>query len=1108
MSQVSGLLGPLKKQTIQDIAKAQQAITELDTKMTNSPNDYIAPVEAFIKEISKLLGPAPSSKFGIVQLQLSDCFGYAVTLNSIFQKNVVSKIKPELLTDLFKVVCLFATDDIPPNLFKSFEKILKSVIDVLAEVKPKNFNLFDHIKTFNYCEFFGKDLFERIFIVPTANMQYLMSGFHDSLQDEKGRTCLQTWFKSFVAEAKNEGNLQFLPYNVVYVLIEFLKYSGLEITEPLSNFRLIWSKMADQDKSNIITKFTQTIPNSINTFLPIAYLLFLYDTDSLKADLFSEICALIGTSNNTPEFFITYLACIYYFDVTNINVKQFEEFSNGISSSTVVQKTMAAHLVEFHKSTPSLINTPWKYAAMLTAQTHSNLKFGDISFDLPEGMQKRPYANLHLESLFEKKRSSLACVFISVIIDLFALCPSSLCPVDPKVQLAKQFIPGIFNRKKLSDRVIKTLTKFFSDHLLPNRISHNVYQKWLSFLIAESFNDKYLVPCTLALADFVRLNLPCCSVAAPFFLNAVQKVKGQTPHATAFANAFASCRVITLANNDTINKVQQNLNVKLPSNYRDLYNDISHIYSLATPECRADVFAAAIQAIIEDLLIGNNVDKLKEFILSRIPQLSEDEMTTLQFLVEVEDIAENLIRAIFDALVAKGSPTYVNTAVKLMIACPSISFKDYLPMLKGLLAKKDYEETKILFIENYRRYPYKDGINYPDDRFELKGDEKRLMMTSEKSTIVTQHNPEDNTIKMLIKTDNGNSAFVVRNTVENPRTESAQFSEVCDIPYPVYEPEIGWGPNATYEPFKALPETLRKVQQPNTNPIQEQQKKDDHISPSPFSSTEALQQLCFISPLKDCQYRMLDHDTSINEIKALYDIPIRAGHKVAVIFVGKEQRDQELLLNNGLDDASSNFYKFINSIGYPIDLANHPGFCGGLDNTGFSTGRKTSYWANMDHEIMWHVSTLIETAMSNGKNIYKKRHIGNDSIHVLWTEDNVEYDIAMITSQFNHGHIVVYPHANGKYSVQIFQKPGIKWFGSLRGKTIVSAAALSTFIRYTAIEADVLAREYTAAAKMGPGEKIQSRRLLQQDKVLASRKTLWDARLERDDIYDATMNFD
>ena len=56
----------------------------------------------------------------------------------------------------------------------------------------------------------------------------------------------------------------------------------------------------------------------------------------------------------------------------------------------------------------------------------------------------------------------------------------------------------------------------------------------------------------------------------------------------------------------------------------------------------------------------------------------------------------------------------------------------------------------------------------------------------------------------------------------------------------------------------------------------------------------------------------------------------------------------------------------------------------------------------------------------------QKRHVGNDAVHIVWTENKRDYDPKTITSQFNDVHIVVYPMPNGLYRVQVFKKQQVR----------------------------------------------------------------------------------
>jgi len=52
----------------------------------------------------------------------------------------------------------------------------------------------------------------------------------------------------------------------------------------------------------------------------------------------------------------------------------------------------------------------------------------------------------------------------------------------------------------------------------------------------------------------------------------------------------------------------------------------------------------------------------------------------------------------------------------------------------------------------------------------------------------------------------------------------------------------------------------------------------------------------------------------------------------------------------------------------------------------------------------------------------QKRHVGNDNVHVVWSNHKRDYSPTTITSQFNDAHIVVYPLPNGLFRIQIFKK--------------------------------------------------------------------------------------
>jgi hypothetical protein len=135
---------------------------------------------------------------------------------------------------------------------------------------------------------------------------------------------------------------------------------------------------------------------------------------------------------------------------------------------------------------------------------------------------------------------------------------------------------------------------------------------------------------------------------------------------------------------------------------------------------------------------------------------------------------------------------------------------------------------------------------------------------------------------------------------------------------------------------------------------------------------------------------------------------------------------REILANSS---GSELYEKFLQSLGQDIDLATHRGFNGRcapsllpllltllrrLDSKRMSNGRIFPYFAD-DHvevrtsslthsltvptpQVFFHVATRMPTASDDDQQIGKKRHIGNDYVHIVWTEDRSSPALLLICS--------------------------------------------------------------------------------------------------------------
>src|SRR5699024_6270466 len=129
------------------------------------------------------------------------------------------------------------------------------------------------------------------------------------------------------------------------------------------------------------------------------------------------------------------------------------------------------------------------------------------------------------------------------------------------------------------------------------------------------------------------------------------------------------------------------------------------------------------------------------------------------------------------------------------------------------------------------------------------------------------------------------------------------------------------------------------------------------------------------------------------------------------------------------------------------------GFMGGLE-ANLSTGLTAPYFADAFNEVIFHVSTRLEPvpeAVVNGEEVTtsaatspersqqllnkKMRHLGNDEVHIVWSEHYKEYRRTILATEFCDALIVIYPLPPANYPnlfrIQVSRKPEVPFFGPL-----------------------------------------------------------------------------
>jgi len=94
------------------------------------------------------------------------------------------------------------------------------------------------------------------------------------------------------------------------------------------------------------------------------------------------------------------------------------------------------------------------------------------------------------------------------------------------------------------------------------------------------------------------------------------------------------------------------------------------------------------------------------------------------------------------------------------------------------------------------------------------------------------------------------------------------------------------------------------------------------------------------------------------------------------------------------------------------------------------------------------------TSPGDPQQIHKKRQVGNDHVHVVWSENERDYHPSTISSDFNDTHIVIYPRNKDLLRIQIFSKDKVPPFGPLQNGMLVRREALASLVRQTALNAN------------------------------------------------------
>nr|CAI5843999.1 unnamed protein product [Callosobruchus analis] len=185
----------------------------------------------------------------------------------------------------------------------------------------------------------------------------------------------------------------------------------------------------------------------------------------------------------------------------------------------------------------------------------------------------------------------------------------------------------------------------------------------------------------------------------------------------------------------------------------------------------------------------------------------------------------------------------------------------------------------------------------------------------------------------------------------------------------------------------------------------------------------------------------------LRELRNLDNQSCRETHKFAVIYVAPGQEDKNSILSN--QGGSAAYEQFLSALAWEVELEAHTGFLGGLQRQG-STGLTAPYIATSFLESVFHVATRMPSDTSEAV-LNKIRHLGNDEVHIVWSEHNRDYRRDIIPTEFCDILIAIYPLGNNLNRVTVNCKADVPYFGVLFNEAIVESSVLAGLVRATAI---------------------------------------------------------
>lgn len=154
-----------------------------------------------------------------------------------------------------------------------------------------------------------------------------------------------------------------------------------------------------------------------------------------------------------------------------------------------------------------------------------------------------------------------------------------------------------------------------------------------------------------------------------------------------------------------------------------------------------------------------------------------------------------------------------------------------------------------------------------------------------------------------------------------------------------------------------------------------------------------------------------EDDFTRRAIKIFDSIDTVDGHKAGIVYIKEGQTTEaDILANTHGTDA---YEAFLSRLGTKVSLKDAKFNVQGLDRQTDEDGTHTYAWRDRIAEIVFHISTMMPTDLTDDpQGNKKKRHIGNDHVKIIFNDSGMPYHFNTLTTALNSVNVVISPEAH------------------------------------------------------------------------------------------------